>query len=133
MPAVASVLPKRNGWTVAEHVGDRTPDKTQRLPNRAFWDKAEAMTEIRRFAVAGLEEAAGRPDVGAGSWWLRRWTRRGNRRRASPPRVSSGSMWAALTKARLIRAAGRAGRPRKDSNRPRFLRRPPGCAVAAMM
>jgi SRSO17 transposase len=56
--AVTSELPKRNGWTIAEHVGDRTPDRTQRLLNRAVWDEGAAMAEIRRFAVAGLEEAA---------------------------------------------------------------------------
>ena len=58
MRAVTSELPKRNGWTVAEHIGDRTPNRTQRLLNRAVWDEAGAMAEIRRFAVAGLEEAA---------------------------------------------------------------------------
>jgi SRSO17 transposase len=56
--AVMSELPKRNGWTVAEHVRDRTPDKTQRLLNRAVWDERTAMAEVRRFAVAGLERAA---------------------------------------------------------------------------
>lgn len=58
MRAVTSELPKRNGWTIAEYVGDRTPDRTQRLLNRAVWDEGAAMAEIRRFAVAGLEEAA---------------------------------------------------------------------------
>jgi SRSO17 transposase len=58
MRAVTSELPKRNGWSIAEHVGDRTPDRTQRLLNRACWDEAEAMAEIRRFAVSGLEQAA---------------------------------------------------------------------------
>jgi SRSO17 transposase len=56
--AVMSEIPKRNGWTVAEHVGDRTPNRTQRLLNRAVWDEGAAMAEIRRFAVSGLEEAA---------------------------------------------------------------------------
>jgi SRSO17 transposase len=58
--ALTSGLPKRNGWTVAEHVGDRTPDRTQRLLNRAAWDTFAAMSVVRRFAVAGLEEAARR-------------------------------------------------------------------------
>ena len=53
-----SEMPKRNGWTIAEHAGDRTPDRTQRLLNRASWDTLAAMSEIRRFAAAGLEEAA---------------------------------------------------------------------------
>ncbi len=33
--AVMSDLPKRNGWTIARHVGDRTPDRTQRLKHYA--------------------------------------------------------------------------------------------------
>ena len=33
---LASELPKRNGWTIAEHAGDRPPDRTQRLLNRAY-------------------------------------------------------------------------------------------------
>jgi hypothetical protein len=66
--AVMSELPKRNGWTVAELVGDRTPDKTQRLLNRASWDDAEAMVQIRRFVVGGLEEAARKAGRRRGSW-----------------------------------------------------------------
>ena len=58
--AVMSDLPKRNGWTIARHVGDRTPDRTQRLLNRASWDTMAAMSAVRRFAVAGLDEAAAR-------------------------------------------------------------------------
>jgi SRSO17 transposase len=58
--ALVSELPKRNGWTIAQHAGDRTPDRTQRLLNRASWDTLAAMSEVRRFAAAGLEEAARR-------------------------------------------------------------------------
>jgi DDE superfamily endonuclease len=58
--ALASELPERNGWTIAEHIGDRTPGRTQRLLNRAAWDTAAAMSQVRRFAVAGLDEAARR-------------------------------------------------------------------------
>ena len=56
--AVASGMARRNGWTIAEQAGDRTPDKTQRLLNRAVWDAFAAMGVVRRFAVAGLDEAA---------------------------------------------------------------------------
>ena len=59
--ALVSGLPKRNGWTIAEHAGDRAPDRTQRLLNRAAWDTFAAMGVVRRFAVAGLQEAARRP------------------------------------------------------------------------
>jgi SRSO17 transposase len=58
--ALASELPKRNGWTIAEHAGDRSPDRTQRLLNRAAWDTFAAMSQVRRFASAGLDAAARR-------------------------------------------------------------------------
>jgi SRSO17 transposase len=58
--ALMSQIPRRNGWTIAEHVGDRSPDKTQRLLSRAVWDTFAAMAVVRRFAVAGLDEAARR-------------------------------------------------------------------------
>jgi SRSO17 transposase len=53
-----SQIPRRNGWTIAAHARDRAPDKTQRLLNRAVWDTSAAMSVVRRFAVAGLDEAA---------------------------------------------------------------------------
>jgi hypothetical protein len=56
--ALVSGLPGRNGWTIAEQAGDRGPDRTQRLLNRAVWDTFAAMGEVRRFVVAGLDEAA---------------------------------------------------------------------------
>ena len=58
--ALASDLPSRNGWSVAEHAGDRTPDRSQRLLNRASWDEAAAMSQVRRYAAAGLDDAARR-------------------------------------------------------------------------
>jgi SRSO17 transposase len=58
--AVMSDLPERNGWAIARHAGDATPDKTQRLLNHARWDTLAAMSVVRRSAVAGLDEAARR-------------------------------------------------------------------------
>jgi len=57
--AVMCDLRRRNGWTIAAHAGDRAPDKTQRLLSRAVRDTVAAMGVVRRFAVAGLDEAAG--------------------------------------------------------------------------
>jgi len=57
---VASDLPRRNGWAIAQRAGDRAPLRTQRLLNRAVWDTFAAMGAVRRFAVAGLDEAARR-------------------------------------------------------------------------
>jgi hypothetical protein len=56
--ALMSDLPERNGWTLAERAGDRTPTRMQRLLDRAVWDKFAAMAVVRRFAVTGLDEAA---------------------------------------------------------------------------
>src|SRR5215469_10605930 len=56
--ALMSDLPRRNGWTLAERAGDRSPDRMQRLLSRAVWDTAAAMKVVRRFAVAGLDRAA---------------------------------------------------------------------------
>jgi SRSO17 transposase len=56
--ALMSDLPRRNGWTLAERAGDRAPDRMQRLLSRAVWDAAAAMKVVRRFAVAGLDQAA---------------------------------------------------------------------------
>jgi hypothetical protein len=46
--AVMRDLRRRNGWTIAERSGDRTPDRTQRLLNRAVWDTFAAMRAVRR-------------------------------------------------------------------------------------
>jgi hypothetical protein len=51
-------LRRPNGWTIAERCGDRSPDRAQRLLNRAVLDTFAAMGVVRRFAVAGLDEAA---------------------------------------------------------------------------
>jgi SRSO17 transposase len=58
--ALVSDLPSRNGWSVAEHAGDRSPARAQRLLSRASWDERAAMSLVRRYAAAGLDEAARR-------------------------------------------------------------------------
>lgn len=64
---LASDVPRKNGWTLAEHAGDATPDRMQRLLNHAVWDDDAAMGVVRRFvtehlggqpfAVAALDES----------------------------------------------------------------------------
>ncbi len=58
--ALVSDLPSRNGWTVAEMAGDRSPARMQRLLNRASRDERQAMSLVRRYAAAGLDGAARR-------------------------------------------------------------------------
>jgi len=57
--ACMSDLGKRNGWTIAEQVGDATPDRTQRLLNHASWDTSAAVSVIRQFVIGGLDGAGG--------------------------------------------------------------------------
>jgi SRSO17 transposase len=58
--ALVSELPRVNGWSIAWHGQDRTPDRTQRLLNHASWDTCAAMSVVRRFAASGLDQAARR-------------------------------------------------------------------------
>ena len=51
---------------MAEQAGDQSPDRMQRLLNRTSWDAMAAMSEVRRFAAAGLEAAASRRGCGRG-------------------------------------------------------------------
>jgi hypothetical protein len=46
MSALVSEMPRRNGWTIAQHAADRAPDRTQRLLNRAAWDTRAAMSQV---------------------------------------------------------------------------------------
>ena len=63
--ALASELPKRNGRTTAEHAGDRSPDRMQRLLNQASRDAAATRS-------AGSRRPGWRPRPGgaggAGAW-----------------------------------------------------------------
>nr|WP_017607327.1 IS701 family transposase [Nocardiopsis xinjiangensis] len=56
--AVLSEVPKRNGWAIAEWIGHRTPDKVQRLLNRACWDSGQVMRTVRAHVVQGLDAQA---------------------------------------------------------------------------
>src|ERR1700729_3034551 len=47
-------MPRKNCWALAEQAGDATPDKLQRLLERAAWDACEAIRAVRTFAVARL-------------------------------------------------------------------------------
>ena len=57
--ALISELPRKNCWALAGHAGDATPNKMQRLLERAAWDAADAVAAVREFAVAHLGDLAG--------------------------------------------------------------------------
>jgi SRSO17 transposase len=49
-----SDLPRKNCWTLAEYAGDHTPDRMQRLLDRASWDTDAAMGTVRGFVAEHL-------------------------------------------------------------------------------
>ena len=56
-----SSVPRKNSWQVAEVVGDRIPDATQRLLYRSKWRADDARDRLREFVVEvfGEEDAIG--------------------------------------------------------------------------
>jgi SRSO17 transposase len=49
-------LPRKNCWTIAEHVGDATPDGMQHLLARAVWDADGVRDDLRDYLVDHLGE-----------------------------------------------------------------------------
>lgn len=84
--ALVSDLPRKNGWTIAEHAGDACPDPTQRLLNHTVWDHDAAMATIRGFVVEVL---------GAQPLVVAALDESGQRRTVRRQRGCSGSTWAA--------------------------------------
>ena len=54
-----SPLADKNGWTLAEAAGDRTPDKMQRLLNAARWDADAVRDDLRDYAIAQVGDPDG--------------------------------------------------------------------------
>jgi SRSO17 transposase len=54
-----SDLPRKNCWTLAEYAGDATPDRMQRLLERARWDAQAVMGTVRGFVVEHLASDTG--------------------------------------------------------------------------
>src|ERR1041384_7122652 len=49
-------LDRRNGWTIAEHAGQVSPDGMQRLLRRADWDVDGVRDDVRDLVVEHLGE-----------------------------------------------------------------------------
>lgn len=47
-------MQRKNGWQLAEHVGERSPDGVQRLLNAAHWDGEAVRDELRAYVVERL-------------------------------------------------------------------------------
>src|ERR671926_1604752 len=53
-----SAAERKNGWTLAEQAGDRTPDAMQRLLNHADWDADAVRDDLRAYVVEHLGDDA---------------------------------------------------------------------------
>ncbi len=51
-------LPRKNCWTIAEHVGDPSPDGMQHLLARAVWDADAVRDDLRAYLVEHLGDPA---------------------------------------------------------------------------
>src|SRR5919205_792254 len=49
-----SAAERKNGWTLAEQAGDRTPDAMQRLLNHADWDADAVRDDLRAYVLEHL-------------------------------------------------------------------------------
>ena len=49
---------RKNGWTIAEFAGDRSPDGMQRLLNHYAWDVDAVRDALARYVVAGAGDPA---------------------------------------------------------------------------
>lgn len=49
--ALLSPVERKNGWQVAEQLGERTPDGVQRLLNAADWDAEAVREDLRAYVV----------------------------------------------------------------------------------
>src|SRR3954454_9962901 len=49
---------RKNGWQLAEALGERTPDGVQRLLNAAHWDADAVRDDLQRYVVTHLGDAA---------------------------------------------------------------------------
>src|SRR3954452_20153712 len=48
---------RKNGWQLAEHAGDSTPDGVQDFLARMRWDADQVHDDLRAYAVAQLADA----------------------------------------------------------------------------
>src|SRR4051794_24311236 len=53
-----SSLERKNGWTLAEQAGDRSPDATPRFLNHAEWDADAVRGDLRDYVVEYLGDPA---------------------------------------------------------------------------
>lgn len=59
LQALLSTCERKNGWQIAEHVGELTPDGIQRLLNAADWDADTVRDALRSYVMEYLGDPNG--------------------------------------------------------------------------
>ena len=59
LAGLLSPVDRKNGWQLAEHAGDRTPDAVQEFLARMRWDADQVRDDLRAYVVAQLGDAEG--------------------------------------------------------------------------
>lgn len=54
--ALLSPVERKNGWQIAEQVGDMTPYRVQHLLGRAQWNEEQLAQEVRQYGVENLNQ-----------------------------------------------------------------------------
>jgi SRSO17 transposase len=54
LQGLMSDIPRKNGWQLAEYVGEATPDGMQRLMSTAVWDEDGVRDDLRTYVVEEL-------------------------------------------------------------------------------
>ncbi len=64
LKGLMSDIRRKNGWQLAEHAGEVTPDGMQRLLSTAVWDVEGVRDDLRAYVVGSLGQAGGRAGGG---------------------------------------------------------------------
>ncbi|NIJ09684.1 SRSO17 transposase [Saccharomonospora amisosensis] len=59
VPGLVAGLERKNGWTLAEHAGEVSPDGMQRLLRRADWDVDGVRDDVRDYVIEHLGDRQG--------------------------------------------------------------------------
>src|SRR5919206_3887814 len=59
LQGLLSPMDRKNGWQLAEHAGDRTPDAVQDFLARMRWDADQVRDDLRAYVVTQLGAADG--------------------------------------------------------------------------
>lgn len=59
MRALMARIQRKNGWQIAEEIGDKTPDRTQRLLYRSHWESNDARDILQHFTIKTFGDEQG--------------------------------------------------------------------------